>query len=170
MPALLIPGSWQDQDHEIVGAWQQMGSQGRKKLVLNLFGSTSLCFFSLFLPKWYMLTVLKKEKRGEFPGSLVVKTPCFCCRQHEFNPGQGIKIPQTTWCGIPWWLLVENPPVNARDLGLMSRSERSPGERNGNPLQYSCLENPHGQRRPADYSPWGHRSGIGFHDVTMTTI
>ena len=31
----------------------------------------------------------------------------------------------------------------------------SPVEGNGNPLQYSCLENPHGQRRPAVYSPRG---------------
>ena len=31
---------------------------------------------------------------------------------------------------------------NAGDLGLIPRSERSPGERNGNSLQYSCLENP----------------------------
>ena len=31
---------------------------------------------------------------------------------------------------------------NAGDLGLMSGSGRSPGEGNGNPLQYSCLENP----------------------------
>ena len=30
---------------------------------------------------------------------------------------------------------------NARDLGLISESGRSPGEENGNPLQYSCLEN-----------------------------
>ena len=29
-----------------------------------------------------------------------------------------------------------------RDTGLIPGSERSPGERNGNPLQYSCLENP----------------------------
>ena len=31
---------------------------------------------------------------------------------------------------------------NAGDLGSISGSGRSPGERNGNPLQYSCLENP----------------------------
>ena len=30
---------------------------------------------------------------------------------------------------------------NVRDLGLISESGRSPGEENGNPLQYSCLEN-----------------------------
>ena len=28
---------------------------------------------------------------------------------------------------------------------------------NGYQLQYSCLENPHGQRRLVGYSPWGHR-------------
>ena len=32
---------------------------------------------------------------------------------------------------------------------------RSPGEGNGNPLQYSCLENPNGQRSLVGYSPWG---------------
>ena len=31
---------------------------------------------------------------------------------------------------------------NAGDLGLISGLGRSPGEENGNPLQYSCLENP----------------------------
>ena len=33
--------------------------------------------------------------------------------------------------------------------------EDSPGEGNGNPLQYSCLENPHGQRSLVGYSPRG---------------
>ena len=36
----------------------------------------------------------------------------------------------------------KNPPANAGDLGLIPGSGRSPGEGNGNPLQYSCLENP----------------------------
>ena len=42
-------------------------------------------------------------------------------------------------------LEVKNLPVNAgdiRDIGLIPRSGRSSGRRNGNPLQYSCLENP----------------------------
>ena len=34
---------------------------------------------------------------------------------------------------------------------------RSPGGGHGNPLQYSSLENPHGQRSLAGYSPWGHK-------------
>ena len=40
--------------------------------------------------------------------------------------------------------MVENPPFNAgkaRDVGLISVLGRSPGVGNGNPLQYSCLEN-----------------------------
>ena len=47
---------------------------------------------------------------------------------------------------------------NAGDLGSIgSVSGRSPGEGNGNPLQYSCLENPWGQRKLAVYSPRGHK-------------
>ena len=40
---------------------------------------------------------------------------------------------------------VKNPPANAgdiRDIGSIPGSARSPGGGNGNPLQYSCLENP----------------------------
>ena len=39
-------------------------------------------------------------------------------------------------------LVVKNPPANAGDLGLIPGLGRSPGEGNGDPLQYSCLENP----------------------------
>ena len=42
---------------------------------------------------------------------------------------------------------------NVGDQGLISGSERSTGEGNGKPLQYSCLENPHGRRSLVDYSP-----------------
>ena len=37
--------------------------------------------------------------------------------------------------------MVKNLPANARDAGLVTGLERCSGERNGNPLQYSCLEN-----------------------------
>ena len=43
--------------------------------------------------------------------------------------------------GLPWWLSGEESASNAGDLGLIPGSGRSPGEGNGNPLQYSCLEN-----------------------------
>ena len=44
--------------------------------------------------------------------------------------------------GFPGGSVVKNPPANAGDVGLIPGSERSLGEGNGNPLQYSCLENP----------------------------
>ena len=40
------------------------------------------------------------------------------------------------------WSVVKKPPANAGDVGLILGSGRSPGEGNGNPLQYSCLGNP----------------------------
>ena len=46
--------------------------------------------------------------------------------------------------------------LSSGDIGSIPGSGRSPGEGNGNPLQYSCLENPHGQRSLAGCSPWGH--------------
>ena len=48
-------------------------------------------------------------------------------------------------------LMVKNPSANAedaRDAGLTPGLGRSPGLRNGNPFQYSCLEN------PMDKGPW----------------
>ena len=36
-------------------------------------------------------------------------------------------------------------------------SGRSPGGGHGNPLQYSCLENPMGRGSLAGYRPWGHK-------------
>ena len=41
---------------------------------------------------------------------------------------------------------INNSPANAGDTGLTPGSERSPGERNGTPLRYSCLKNPTDRR------------------------
>ena len=57
--------------------------------------------------------------------------------------------------------MVENPPANAGDLrdpGYIPTLGRSPGEGNGNPLQYSYLEN------PRDRGAWRVRS-IGLQRV-----
>ena len=43
--------------------------------------------------------------------------------------------------GFPGGSVVKNPPANAGDTGLIRQLGRSPGEGNGNPLQYSCLKN-----------------------------
>ena len=54
--------------------------------------------------------------------------------------------------------MVKNLPANARDIrdsGSIPELGRSPGGGHANPLQYSCLENPHGQRSVVGYSSWG---------------
>ena len=52
------------------------------------------------------------------------------------------------YTGFPGGSVLKNPPANAGDMGSIPGSGRSPGEGNGNPLQYSCLEN------PMDGGPW----------------
>ena len=46
---------------------------------------------------------------------------------------------------------------NVGDLGLIPGLRRSPREGNGNPLQYSCLGESHGQRSLVGSSPWGRK-------------
>ena len=56
--------------------------------------------------------------------------------------------------------MVKNLPANGENpenLGLITGLGRSPGGGHGNPLQYSCLENLHGQRSLVGYSPWGRK-------------
>ena len=54
-------------------------------------------------------------------------------------------------------LVVKNLPAitgNVTDVGSSLELGRSTGGRHSNALQYSCLENPHGQRSLVGYSPW----------------
>ena len=56
-----------------------------------------------------------------------------------------ISVEISVWLGFPGDSVVKNLPANAGDagdIGLISRFRRFPGEGNGTPLQYSCLENP----------------------------
>ena len=57
--------------------------------------------------------------------------------------------------GFPGGLDGKESAYNAGDLCSIPGLGRPPGGQHGNPRQYSCLENPHGQRGLADYSPWG---------------
>ena len=75
------------------------------------------------------------------------------------------------WC-FPGCSVVTAPPVKARvsgDTGSIPGLGRSPGQGNGNPLQYSCLEKSHRQRSLVGYSPWGRKeSGAIEHAHTVT--
>ena len=64
--------------------------------------------------------------------------------------------------------MVKSPSASVgdlRDMGSIPGLGRSPGEGNGNPLQYSCLENSHGQRSLEGYSLWG-RTESNITEVT----
>ena len=57
--------------------------------------------------------------------------------------------------GFPGGSVSKESTCNVGDLGSIPGLGRSPREGNSYLLQYSCLENPYGQRRLAGYSPWG---------------
>ena len=59
---------------------------------------------------------------------------------------------------------------NVEDLGLIPGLGRSPGEEDGNPLQYSCLDNPHGQRSLGDAVHGGHKESDMTEQLSTTTI
>ena len=70
-----------------------------------------------------------------------------------------------------WWLpgssAGKESACNAGDPSLIPKLRRSPRGGHGNPLQYSCLENPHGQRSPVGYSQWG-RKGLDMTEQLST--
>ena len=55
--------------------------------------------------------------------------------------------------GLPWWLSGKESAYNAGDPSSVPGLGRFPGEVNGNPLQYSCLENSMNKRSLACHSP-----------------
>ena len=67
--------------------------------------------------------------------------------------GQGPDQSILLFIGFPAGSGGKESACSAGDLGSIPGLGRSPGEGNGNTLQYSCLENPHGQRSWAGCSP-----------------
>ena len=59
------------------------------------------------------------------------------------------------YTGFPGGSDGKESACNEGDLRLIPVLGRSPGRGHGNPLHYSCLENPHGQRRMGGYRPRG---------------
>ena len=56
------------------------------------------------------------------------------------------------YLGFPGGSVGKESACNVGDLGLITGLGRSPGGGHGNTVQYSCLENPHGQRSLVVYS------------------
>ena len=62
--------------------------------------------------------------------------------KEEGNPPFRTENFWTSYMGFPGGLEGKTSACSAGDLGSIPGSGRSPGEGNGNPIQYSCLENP----------------------------
>ena len=80
--------------------------------------------------KWMRTFFLFLDRGGQFKQWLLGRLLCF--------PGGSV---------------VKNPPASG-GAGLIPGSGRSPGEDNGNPLQYSCLRNPMDRGSMVHYSSW----------------
>ena len=73
-------------------------------------------------------------------------------------PGEGIVYPlQYSWASLAAQTVRNLPAM--QETWVIPGLGRSLGEGHGNPFQCSCLENPHGQRSLAGYSPWDCRVG-----------
>ena len=77
--------------------------------------------------------------------------------------------------GFPVGSVSKESACNTGDPGSVSGLGRSPGERNGNPLQYSRLEKSHGQRSLASYSSVDHKEsdtteGLSTHTCTHCNL
>ena len=81
------------------------------------------------------------------------------CRRPRFHswirkiPWKRDRLPTPVFLGFPGDSDSKESACNVGDLGLIPGWGGSPGGGHGNPLQYFCLENPHGQRSLAGYSP-----------------
>ena len=73
------------------------------------------------------------------------------------DPRRRDRLPIPVFMGFPGDSDGKESSCNAGGLGLIPGLGRSPGGGHGNPLQYSCLEKPHGQRSLAGCSPQGRR-------------
>ena len=69
----------------------------------------------------------------------------FAWKDSESYLGRSFLTLSWTLTGFPGGSVGKESACNAGDPGLFPESGRSPGEENGNPLQYSCLENPMGR-------------------------
>ena len=73
------------------------------------------------------------------------------------DPLEKDRLPTPVFLGFPGGPDGKESAGNMGNLGSIPGLGRSPRGRYGNPLQYSCLQNPHGQRRLVGYSPRGHK-------------
>ena len=111
------------------------------------------CIADGFFTNWAIREALQNKKY--FPKLSQVKD---WIRNPQLPP------PSLMAQGFPGGAEVKASACNVGDLGSIPGWERPPGEGNGNPLQYSCLEKPRGQKRLVGCILWGHKSWTRLSD------
>ena len=125
--------AWKIPWTEEPGRQQSMGSLG---VGYNWATSLSLFIFMHWRRKWQPTSVFwESQEQGSLVG--------FHLWGHTESDTTEVTYQQQqhTYFCFPGSSVVKNLPANAGDVGLIPGSGRSLGERNGNPLQYSCLGN-----------------------------
>ena len=116
----------------------------------------SLSLFSVSFPFFLLFISCSSSPLCNFPSILFIPSPIFLLcsvlsHLHLLIPSPVFNCPclqQPPKCItyiVPQWLSGKESAFNAGDTGPIPGSARSPGGGHGSPLQYSCLENPHGQ-------------------------
>ena len=124
-----------------------------------------MTFHALFVNSLSIWMEFIKGRLQRLWASLIaqlVKNPPACMRPWFDSwvgkiPWRRDKLPTPVFLGFPDDSDGKESTCNVGDMGLVPGLGRSPGGGCGNPLQYSCRENPHGQRNLAGYSPTGHK-------------
>ena len=100
---------------------------------------------------------------------------CLQCKRPWFNswvgkiPWSRDRPPTPVFLGFPGGSDGKDSTCNREDLDSIPGLGRSPGWEHGNPLQYSCLEDPHGQRSLVGYSPWGCKESDTTDQLNFTS-
>ena len=123
---------------------------------------------------WGHTRVLVARAKGGGPQGLWEGLPALCHCHLQPAPalrgsGEGLGLKrEVDWglgvrqfsMGIPRWLSNKESTCQCGRAGFDPWVGKIPGGGNGNPLQYSCLENSHGQRSLVGYSPWGRKESV----------
>ena len=116
-----------------------------RKFIWRRKWQPSLVFFASLVAQFSWYRIRLQHRRPQFD-SWVKKFPW-----------RRDRLPTPVFLGFPGGSVSKESAHNAGDLGSIPGVGRSPEGGHGNPLQYSCLENPHRQRSLGGYRPWGHQ-------------
>ena len=118
------------------------GEKSRKSVKTRI--SPGVQWLRLCFQMWGVQAHSLGGERRSHPPCQVPAPPHPCKKRKilgEVLAGIVVFGPNTGSMGLPCWLLVRNLPT-MQETQFRSLGQEDPGEGNGNPLQYSCLENP----------------------------